>query len=239
MQILASLGATTAYCESGGFDATKLNTELQAMLSALQRLSLMRISSNERYLTCGLVAYAFHLRRLRALNLFHDPPLRTFIKLIPAQEKPDSVREQRVMIWISMAVAGALHLRTIRMPGTHLVLDRVFQLYPATRSWESMQEIVKSFFWTTPIIEHWRKCHEGGMHRFKQISRATQEMPLVDLEGASETVDRRDEIQQIDFELLRLHTRGAPEAIMDMQQASQCPFRAQARTILPPHPMVR
>jgi hypothetical protein len=232
MQVLVSLGATMAYCESRELDETKTNTKLQAMLSVLQRLSLMRISLNETYLIYGLLGYVFHLRRLRVLNLFHDPPLRTFIKLIPTQEKPDSEREQRVMIWASMAVAGALHLRTVRMPGTHLVLDRIFQLYPSTRNWESMQEVLKSFFWTTSIMDHWRKCHEGDMHRFKQISRLTQAMPLVDLEGASETVDREDEIEQVDFEQLRLHTRGSPGAIMDTMQASQCPFQAGSSTML-------
>ena len=203
MQVLASLAATTTSSSSSGFDATRLNVEIQAMLSALQRLSIMKIGTLEKYLGCGLVAYAFQLRQLRALNLFHDPTLHNFIKLLPKQERPDSVREQMCMIWLSVAVAGALYLRTIRMPNTHLVLDRVFTLYPTMTDWTAMSTTLKSFFWTPSILEHWQKCHATAIIRWKQISRSALEQPLVVSLMDTAEEENEEEEEEIDFEKWR------------------------------------
>lgn len=262
MQVLASLSATTLYCESQAFDDTRLDSQLQGMLSALQRLSLMKICSNEHFLTCGLVAFAFQLRRLRALNLFHDPPLRTFIKVIPSQEKPDSEREQKCMIWISISVAGALSLRTIRMPGTHLVLDRLFHLYPSILSWLNLEPILKMFFHTPMILTHWRKVHESGVARYNQVKRiaARQQfntvVPLIDLDKLSdkslekkareqeeeeedEEGQREGGVQKITFEQMTEHTRGAPGALIDLMQATKCPFQARLKGMGYTGPMMK
>ena len=237
MQVLASLSATTISSDSEGFDDSRLDTEIQGMLSALQRLSLMKIASNEQFLLCGLVAYTFQLRRLRALNLFHDPSLRAFIRLVPNQEKPDSIREQQCMVWISMSVVGALSLRTIRMPGTHLILDRVFTLYPAMSKWETIEATLKSFFWTPSILEHWRKCFDTGVSRWKQISRVQNQKPLVELGNVSEMEADEDEVQEVDFELLKLHTRGAAGNMIHMMGAAKCPFRSRMKTLESASPM--
>jgi Fungal specific transcription factor domain len=237
MQVLASLSATTTSSDSEGFDDTRLDAEIQAMLSALQRLSLMRIASTEKHLTCGLVAYTFQLRRLRALNLFHDPTLKSFIQLIPTQEKPDSIREQQCMVWISVAVAGALNLRTIRMPGTHLILDKVFELYPAMSDWSTMETTLKSFFWTPSILNHWKKCHEAGVFRWKQLANAAQSKPLIDLLGTTEDVVDDEKTEQIDFEQLKLHAQGAPGAMINLMQAARCPFRSRMKMMDSATPM--
>ena len=238
MQVLASLSGTTTARDSAGYDQTRLDAEIQAMLSALQRLSLMKIASLEKYITCGLVAYAFQLRRLRALNLFHDPTLGSFIKLMPNQEKPDSAREQQCMIWISMAVSGSLSLRTIRMPGTHLVLDKTFELYPAMCNWITMEATVKSFFWTPSILKHWRKCHDVATVRWKQVTRVLQDRPLIDLTPASENSSDHDEIEEVDFEQLKAHTRGFPGDMMHMMGAAKCPFQSRIKMMDPNHTTV-
>ena len=238
MQVLASLSATTASRDSEGFDQARLDAEIQAMLSALQRLSLMRIASLEKYITCGLVAYAFQLRRLRALNLFHDPTLGGFIKLMPTQEKPDSAREQQCMIWVSMAVAGALSLRTMRMPGTHLVLDRAFELYPTICEWSVMEVTLKSFFWTPSILKHWHKCHNAATVRWKQVTRVSPGHPLINLCPALEASSDHYEIEEVDFEQLKAHTRGFPDDMMHMMGAGKCPFRSRMTMMGPGHSMI-
>jgi hypothetical protein len=242
MQILASLDGTNTSFASDTSDSSRLDAELQAMLSALQRLSLMRISGLEKYLTCGLVAFAFQLRYLRPLNLFHDPPLRTFIRIIPAQEKPDSSREQNCMIWTTMSVAGALALRTIRMPGTHLILDRLFRLYPATTDWDYLEPILTTFFTTPNIIEHWKKCHATGLARWKHVTRVSSQSPpsLIDLEKVSEKIsepsaieggDVEDAIKELSKEQLRVHLRESPKDMMDMMRAARCPFQARMKNM--------
>ena len=176
------INETTKLCEAGDLDRSKLNMELQSLLSNLQRLSTINMGPRERFIICGLLAHVFQLRNLQSLNLFHDPPLRAFIKIIPGQTKIDIEREQNGMIWVSLVVAGALNLRPVRLPGSHLVLDRVFQLYPHTLVWETAEEILRSFFWTTSLLAHWQKAHEAGKARWKQVLRArSNESRIVDI----------------------------------------------------------
>ena len=225
MHVLAALTATTRYGETDIFDDNKLASELQAMLSALQRLSLMKITPMEKYLTCGRVAWSFQLRKLRPLNLFHDPPLRTFVKLMPAQEKPDSIREQRCLIWVSIAIAGALNLRSIKMPDTHLVLDRLFTLYPVARDWRSLVPILRSFFWTEKIGAHWKKCWDEGMKRWQIVQSRESSQILFQHELAEieegETIEEPDEATIAD---IAAHMRAAPVSMMEAFDAAQCPF---------------
>ena len=133
-----------------------------------------------------------------------------------------------------MAVVGALYLRTIRMPGTHLVMDRIFELYPAMCDWATMETTMKAFFWTPSIVKHWQKCHKTAEIRWKQVTkvRSAQEQPLIDTFEASETCqDEEDEIEEVDFEQLKAHTRGAPGSMIHMMRAARCPFQSRMRTM--------
>jgi hypothetical protein len=234
MQVLASINATTISSENPPADDARFDKEIQAMLSALQRLSVMKISKTENYLICGLLAYTFQLRRLRALNLFHDPALRDFIHFIPGQEKPDSVREQHLMIWLSVAVAGALELRTIRIPGTHLVFDRIFKLYPFTLYWKVTEMVLKTFFWTPDILKHWRKSHNRAVSRWNQLTRIQNEKPLVVLSGNDEPEPPQEDIDPLDFEKMMKHVRDTPAAMMHLTGASKCPFQNRMKTLCLP-----
>ena len=146
MKFLAFANATTAYRETIDELDERLDHEIQAMFSAIQRLSMMEPTSLESRLLCGLLAYSFQLRQLRPLNLFHDPPLRRFVSFLKNHEKPDSTRAQETMIWVSIAAAGALKLRAIRMPMSSEVLERMFHLYPATLKWSYVEGILKTHF---------------------------------------------------------------------------------------------
>ena len=174
IQALDIIHKATKVCETQELDRVKLDKVLQALLSSLQQLSTTNMGPSERLITCGLLAHVFQLRNLQSLNLFHDPPLLSFIKLVPKQTKVDIVREQESMVWVSMVVAGALNLRPVRLPGSHLVLDRMFELYPHTLVWENVEPIIRSFFWTTALLGHWQNTHISGKARWKQILRARE-----------------------------------------------------------------
>lgn len=235
MNLLALAHATTSYREDQVDFDERLDHEVQVMLSVIQRLTLMAPTSLEQRLLCGLLGYAFQLRQLRPLNLFHDPPLRSMIKFLRAHEKPDSLRAQETMVWISIAAAGALNLRTIVMPGTAEVLDRMFQLYPATVRWSYVEPILKSHFWTTTIGEHWKKQWTTGLARWRRIEKRANSEPEVvrlnfpgekSIEGPSP--EEHESVEPISLEAISAHARGAGSSIRHMMDAaSRCPFQSR------------
>ena len=227
LYVLASITATNANTASDWVGDTILDPELQAILSALQRLSLMRIRSIEKYLTSGLLAHCFQLRRLRALNLFHDPAIRSFIQTLHQHEKPGSEREQRCMMWVTMSIAGALSLRTIRMPGSHLVLDRAFELYPAFNAWHTLEPILRCFFWTEALGRHWRSAWDIGRRRWDHVLRARKSSPVV-LPLLMYEAESRNEIEEIEgvptMAEVYAHSRSGIGDTVNLVKASQCPF---------------
>lgn len=229
MHILASLTTTTQSCVRGRAEDSGLEAELQTMLSALQRLSLMAITPIEKYLICGLVAWNFQLRDLRRLNLFHDPPLRSFVKLLPMQERPDSIREQKCLMWITMSVAGALNLRTIRMPGTHLVLDRMLTLYPISRKWDTFQPILKSFFWTEQIDAHWKKAWDEGIKRWNFVQTRDNSTRSSSIEAPSPLTVDDYTTDEVTAAAIHEHCRAAPGTMRATFEAARCPFLSKMR----------
>ncbi|RMZ86881.1 hypothetical protein DV736_g5892, partial [Chaetothyriales sp. CBS 134916] len=147
ISVLAAVTTISKRCEREHLCESRLATEPHVMFSVLQRLSSRQITSTEKYITLGLMAWALQLCNLKPLTLFHDPPLRTFVRLIPTHEMPESVQEQQCFCWISMAVSGALNLRSSRIPGAHLVLERLFAMYPSSRKWDTLEPALKRFFW--------------------------------------------------------------------------------------------
>ena len=227
LYVLASITATNASTATGWDGDTILDPELQAILSALQRLSLMRIRSIEKYLTSGLLAHCFQLRRLRALNLFHDPAIRSFIHTLHQHERPDSEREQRCMMWVTMSIAGALSLRTLRMPGSHLVLDRAFELYPAFNAWDTLEPILRCFFWTEAVGCHWKSAWEIGRRRWDHVLRARKSSPVVLplLMYEEESQDEPEEVERVPtMAELHAHSRSGIGDTVNLVKASQCPF---------------
>lgn len=242
MKFLAFANATTAYSESITEMDVRLDHEVQAMFSAIQRMSLMQPTSLESRVLCGLLAYAFQLRQLKPLNLFHDPPLRRFVNFLGNHEKSDSSRAQETMIWVSIAAAGALKLRSIKMPGSLAVLERMFHLYPATVRWNYVESILKAHFWTSTIGEHWRKTWEEGLEHWRVVEKRKREdggsvqlsFPGVDSlglsMGAADGVVDDVGVQDgaISMEEMTAYARGAAHDMAQMMEASvRCPFRSR------------
>lgn len=234
LHVLASILGTTAVTLNATSHESILDPELQAMLSALQRISLMNVTRTEICLTAGLMAYCFQLRGLRALNLFHDPAIRHFIQVLTYHEKPDSIREQKCLMWITMAVAGALGLRTVRMPGSHLVLDRAFELYPAYQSWASLEPILRTFFWTKTIGAHWHTCWQRGKLRWDHVIRARQSKPVVvpilSHESSPQTEADTEPDESPSLQQLSLHSKAGVATTVGLVKASRCPFIGKVDT---------
>lgn len=244
MKLLAFAQATTSsHSTTAEFDE-RLDHEVQIMLSALQRLTLMRPSSVERRLFCGLLAFAFQLRQLRPLNLFHDPALRGFVTFLGQHERPDSQRVRDSMIWVCVAAAGALALRTITMPGSEKPLERIFELYPAAADWNVVEKILKAHFWTEKIGTHWRTCWEVGLARWRVVERTRKVQGDVvrlsfpgseaSVVGPDLAVDKRDGggarkgLGEVSLESITAHSRGAAHSIAQMMEASiRCPFQSR------------
>ncbi|ETN36407.1 uncharacterized protein HMPREF1541_08684 [Cyphellophora europaea CBS 101466] len=231
MKFIAFTNATTSYRESQDTFDERLDHEVHIMLSALQRMSMMQATTIERHLYCGLLAYAFQLRQLRPLNLFHDPQLRDFIRLLRNHEKPDSARGQELMVWISIAAAGALNLRIIALPGSSEVLDRMFQLYPSATSWSYVEPLLKSYFWTTKIGEHWNKCWAAGLERWRKIEKRVTQPMKVELVYPGNAIAARTEEdgeESVSYEAMMAHHRGAVYSIASMMEAARkCPFQSR------------
>jgi hypothetical protein len=241
IKFLAFTSATTNYCEGLEEMDERLDHEIQAMFSAIQRMSLMQPTSLESRLLCGLLAYAFQLRQLKPLNLFHDPPLRRFVNSLANHEKPDSSRAQDAMVWVSMAAAGALRLRTIVMPGTHAVLDRMFQLYPATKQWSYVETVLKAHFWTTSIGKHWQDCWTNGLahwriiekrrvlqHDMVQLGYSGIDSFATALSPIDDEDDHDDADQPVSMKDMTEYVRGAAHSMAEMMDAAaKCPFQSR------------
>ncbi|KIV86513.1 hypothetical protein PV11_02123 [Exophiala sideris] len=192
---------------------------IQTLLSSLQRMSLTTAVPVEHNLTSGLLAYAFQLRGLSPLSLFYDPLLQTFITTLPCHPKPSTSEEQHGLIWVSMAVAGALALRAVPIPHSHTVMDHALELYPAARTWSRLEGILRRFFWTHEILAHWKTVWEAAMMRRQQLLRRGED-------GMQTLAPMHSEWSDLDHEAISNHIKGAPRAIREMSQAMGiCPFR--------------
>lgn len=192
---------------------------IQTLLSALQRMSITTTAPVEHNVTSGLLAYAFQLRSLSALNLFYDPLLQNFVATLPCHVKPSTPEEQHALIWVSMAVAGALALRPAPLPRSHEVMDHALDIYPQARTWSRLEVILRSFFWTDGILTHWKSVWDTAMKR--------RQLLLGQRKGGSQPLAlAHQEWPDLDQETIRNHIKGAPRAVREMTQAMGiCPFR--------------
>ncbi|RVX66253.1 hypothetical protein B0A52_10180 [Exophiala mesophila] len=196
---------------------------IQNLLSALQRMSLMKPQQFEIYISFGLVAFLHQFRRLAPLNIFCDPILREFVTTLPQHSKPSSPEEQHALIWTSMSVAGVLALRIVPLPDSHTVMDRVLDLYPEARQWDQLEKILQMFFWTPEIGRHWRKIWDVAMaRREKLLSRGSTADVAAD--------DLVETVQPPSTDWIQDHIKGAPRHMREMGQAlGLCPFRPLPR----------
>jgi hypothetical protein len=191
--------------------------EIQVAISALWKLRSTKRTQLELFLQTGLLAFTFQLRKLRPLNLFHDPALRYMVELLSQHEKPEHSRSQEMLVWVSLAAAGAFALRITRMPRSWLVLDRMFELYPKTRQWSYVEGIIRSFLFTEQILSHWKESWSVGLDRWTKIARQGGQPE----KETTETPVSRAEVTA--------HTRGMVYSIADMMaSARRCPFQARS-----------
>ena len=231
MKLLAFAQATTADCAATEEIDERIGHELQVILSALQRLSFMEATTIEKHLVCGLLGFTFQLRQLRSLNIFHDPPLRHFIDVLRRHEKPDSKRARDTMIWVSMAVAGALYLRTVVMPGSHQVMDRMFKLYPEATRWSYIESVAQNHFYTENILRHWEKCWSLGIERWDKVkNRLEHSEPILEYPGHIPQDEQFDDDtgRTMTFDDTVAHIKNAAYSLGDMMDAAKrCPFQAR------------
>ncbi|RMZ80309.1 hypothetical protein DV738_g2808, partial [Chaetothyriales sp. CBS 135597] len=234
LNVLAAVTDVSKQYERGdNICDSRLAAEPYVLFSVLHRLLSKKIALMEKYITLGLMAWAFQLCNLKPTTLFHDPTLRTFIRLISTHERPESAQEQDCLCWISMAVAGALNLRSVRMPGTYLVLERLFAMYPLSRRWETLEPVLKRFFWNPTIGTHWKKCWLDGMDRraiieARKLEPEISRRPWLDMERDKEAdVVAVDAIDEMTLAHIVAHTRATPRSGFLHAGASLCPFLNQ------------
>ncbi|RMD41713.1 hypothetical protein DV735_g3388, partial [Chaetothyriales sp. CBS 134920] len=234
VDVLAAVAEVSKQYEREDICDSRLAMEPHVMFSALHRLSSKKAAPMESYISLGLMAWALQLCNLKPTTMFHDPPLRAFIRLISTHEMPESVQEQACLCWISMAVAGALNLRNVRMPGTYLVLERLLAMYPLSRKWETLEPVLKSFFWSPAIGAHWKKCWLDGMERRAIVQARKQEpeisrQPWLDRDREADVV-AIDAIDEMTFAHIVTHMRATPRGAFDYIGAPACPFLKRAST---------
>ncbi|OAL38024.1 hypothetical protein AYO20_02857 [Fonsecaea nubica] len=234
--------------DSSQYDEEWKQTMIQTILSSLQRMSLTSTCPLEYYLTMGLLAYIFQLRGLAAVNLFYDPILRKFITALPTHAKPASLQEQNTLVWCSIATAGALALRVVPMPNSHLIMEHVLDLYPQARQWARLEKVLRTFFYTKEIGTHWKRVWQSAMKRREFVSGQQQRKGHYVDPKTESTVSMDRELNEqtnhsfqgpldlpdfdMNSEALRAHIRqhiaGAPKTVVEMSQAmGLCPFRPQ------------
>ncbi|OAP64603.1 hypothetical protein AYL99_00575 [Fonsecaea erecta] len=229
--------------DSSQYDEEWKQTMIQTILFSLQRMSLTSTCPVEHNLTMGLLAYIFQLRGLTAVNLFYDPILRRFINALPTHARPASLQEQNSLVWCSIAVAGALALRVVPMPNSHLVMEHVLDLYPQARQWPRLERLLRTFFYTKEIGAHWKRVWQSAMKRWEQqkkryIYANTENSANTEAEPNEEHIQWfQNPLDFEDFDMnseairahVRQHMAGAPKTVLDMSQAmGLCPFRPQA-----------
>jgi hypothetical protein len=212
--LLALITKTTSERNDSENYDERTDHEIQVAISALWKMRSARRTQLEVFLQSGLLAFTFQLRQLRRLNLFHDPALRYLVELLSQHEKPESSRSQEMLIWVSLASAGAFALRITRLPQSWLVLDRMFQLYPKTQEWSYVEGIVRSFLVTKQILSHWKESWAAGLERWKKMSKHGVEVEVMEA-----PVSRAE---------VTAHTRGMVYSIADMMaSARRCPFQSR------------
>ncbi|KIV92887.1 hypothetical protein PV10_04148 [Exophiala mesophila] len=221
----------TSPMDPAGNEHIRRQMVIQNLLSALQRMSLMKPQQFEIYISFGLVAFLHQFRRLAPLNLFCDPILREFVTILPQHSKPSSPEEQHALIWTSMSVAGVLALRIAPLPDSHTVMDRALDLYPEARQWEPLEKILQTFFWTPEIGCHWRKIWDVAMaRREKLLSRGSTADVAADYLVETVQPPSTDWIQPPATDWIQDHIKGAPRHMREMGQAlGICPFRPLPR----------
>ncbi|KIW29164.1 uncharacterized protein PV07_05000 [Cladophialophora immunda] len=234
--------------DSSQYDEEWKQTMIQTILSSLQRMSLTSTCPIEYNLTMGLLAYIFQLRGLAPVNLFYDPILHKFITTLPTHTKPSSLQEQNALVWCSMAVAGALGLRVVPMPKSHLVMEHMLDLYPQARQWARLEKLLRTFFYTKEIGAHWKRVWQSAMKRREFVLGQQQHKTRyihaeTNSRGNTDNQPKEQILQSLQHPLdfpefdmnseairahIRQHIAGAPKTVLEMSQAmGLCPFRPQ------------
>jgi hypothetical protein len=100
-------------------------------------------------------------------------------------------------------------------------MDHALELYPDSRTWPSLEKVLRTFFWTDAIGAHWRSVWEKAMERREFLLRRKQT-------GKAELIIPPP--PDPDQETIREHIKGAPKAMRDMSEAMGiCPFRPRRR----------
>lgn len=138
--------------------------QLQAALSRFTQHS--QITHLEKCIVAGLTAYAFQFPRRVSLNLFHDPPMQGFIQTLSRPYRPGPDIERHVFIWIAMTVEGVMAVRSSRLPGSRGIFNKALDMHADMLKWETLESIIKRFFWSVDVMRHWKLCWEAGQQEY-------------------------------------------------------------------------
>ncbi|KAJ9650061.1 hypothetical protein H2198_010623, partial [Neophaeococcomyces mojaviensis] len=140
-------------------------TQIHPIQSALHRFGQhMQATYLERCIAAGLLAYTFQYPRLQTLNLFHDPPMQGFIRLLSIPHRAATQAEQDALIWVFVVVEAVMASRASRLPGSKELYLQTMRKYRAMTKWsDGLEPILKRFFHTTQSLDQWRFCHTTAL----------------------------------------------------------------------------
>jgi hypothetical protein len=111
----------------------------------------------------GLIVFSWSVTGQGRISPIYWELIQNLVKSIELVEPKQY--ETECLIWLSMVAAAhcrgheALSLRADR------ILDRILQNQAYTKDWESLQAVLRKFFWHTPLAAEWALCWRAAILR--------------------------------------------------------------------------
>ena len=120
-------------------------------------------SDIEKYLFYGLKAFCVQLDEHKQDHINRAIGITSTLTSFSQLTFSSPVQHRECVIWNYISYAGAASLEFRDPSYTNQVMDSVLKAFPEARSWESLEAIIRQFFWTEKTLPHWKSCWEGAM----------------------------------------------------------------------------
>lgn len=163
--ILSSLSKKLQRHARGNSSSAEQTADTQIELKALQHFYTLPKSPTEDYLVSGLICFCNQYPDRTTRNPFFNIALKCFNSALDARQKISGVWREDCLVWVTVVIAGALDICAEPLSSRHIILDSCLEDCERARDWNDLEKILRSFFWTDALGQHWKRCWEVAMNR--------------------------------------------------------------------------
>lgn len=148
-----------------------LRPKVQGALEDLHRLSTLKTTTTERFITNGLVAYCYLMRSIyfdEALTGFYENALKILTETALKQPPCNRLPDRKCYIWSYMMICTALE-NSLHPPSDWKSLMQMFlRTYSETNSWKTLKRDLETFFWDDHLAQLCKTAYDEGIRRKKE-----------------------------------------------------------------------